>query len=420
MSKLDYFVVKAFWGNFNFKVASSSARGRSGGIVTIWDPCCFTSKRVISFDNVLFVEGSFNGQSATTYIINIYAPQLPHRKQVLWAYLRSFLDSNSGNFLIFGDFNAVRFPFERFGGSFCSRTAADFNTFIDGGNLIDVPLGGRDFTRANKSLSSRAILDRFLVSNEFLLAFPSLVGTILTNLWSDHCPILLRNESLDYGPIPFKVFKSWFAVEGFDKLVIDAWNDPAACSSSNPQIRLKDKFKHVKGVLKLWNKTNRNNATVARSVLTKKLEDIDAQIDSSVVASHIASDHIKVLQDITVLDSTEAANLAQKNRRLANSLGDENTSFFHMTLNRKRKKLQISGVMSNGMWVTDPSQVKGAFLDFFQTKFRAVECVSVCSPSRHTASISVEQAAFLCSLVADSEIQDAVWSCGSDKSPGPD
>ncbi|XP_071688383.1 uncharacterized protein [Rutidosis leptorrhynchoides] len=164
------------------------------------------------------------------------------------------------------------------GTGFCNRTSEAFNNFIEEGNLVDIPLGGRAYTRANKSFTKRAKLDRFLASNGFLNSFPNLVGSILTNLWSDHCPILLRNEVIDYGPTPFKLFKSWFDLDGFENTVISCWNNTETYLSSNPQIRFKDKLKRVKGALKEWNISLRSQAMSDRISHVNQIKGIDDEL----------------------------------------------------------------------------------------------------------------------------------------------
>ncbi|XP_071728426.1 uncharacterized protein [Rutidosis leptorrhynchoides] len=210
------------WGNYQFKVAASSARGHSGGILMVWDLSVFICSRVISLPNILIVGGCFSGSSITCYLMNIYAPQSRVLKRHLWAYILSFMNNNRGEYIIFGNFNAVRFPHEVVRVRFCPLEANEFNSFITNGNLVDVLLGGRSFTRANKAFTNRSLLDRFLVTNGIMSLFPSIMGSILSDIWSDHCPIILKNDVVDYGPIPFKLFHSWFNVDGFDEVVVNA------------------------------------------------------------------------------------------------------------------------------------------------------------------------------------------------------
>ncbi|XP_071705093.1 uncharacterized protein [Rutidosis leptorrhynchoides] len=289
---------KAFWGNFNFKFASSSATGLSGGILTMWDPSIFSCNKVISQNHVLIVEGTLANCSDPYFLVNVYAPQTKIRKRCLWNYISSFMSSNVGNFIIFGDFNSVRSPQERFGSKFSFSDADYFNNFIGSCNLTDIPLGGREFTRFNKSFSKRAKLDRFVVSDGLLRVFPLLSGLILSNIWSDHCPILMKNDVLDYGPIPFKLFNSWFNIEGFDDIVIKAWNSFNSSLSNNPQSRFKNKLKHVKEALKTWHKNIRLAAIHNKKLLQTSLAYIDAQIDNGIPYDSLAADRVTILKDI--------------------------------------------------------------------------------------------------------------------------
>ncbi|GKB85895.1 RNA-directed DNA polymerase, eukaryota [Tanacetum coccineum] len=68
-------------------------------------------------------------------------------------------------------------------------------------------------------------LDRFLVSENLLISCPSINAISLDRYISDHRPILLREVLFDYGPIPFRFYNYWLEKDGFDKLVMDAWND---------------------------------------------------------------------------------------------------------------------------------------------------------------------------------------------------
>ncbi|GKB55633.1 RNA-directed DNA polymerase, eukaryota, reverse transcriptase zinc-binding domain protein [Tanacetum coccineum] len=89
-------------------------------------------------------------------------------------------------------------------------------------------------------------------------------------------------------------------------------------------------------------------------------------------------------------------------------------------MKRKRKKLAVSGITAKGLWVTNPSQVKSIFLEFFQDKFKPIECASISQPSNHLKQLSSNQVDYLSSYFSKTEIKDAIWSCGNEKSPCPD
>ncbi|XP_071712470.1 uncharacterized protein [Rutidosis leptorrhynchoides] len=278
LTKLDVFIARSFWGNNSFEVASSCARGRSGGLLTFWDPLSFYKSCIFSYDNVLIVEGSRPCSQNRSFIVNVYAPQDRASKNRLWKLISDFIHNNSGDFFIFGDFNSVRGAHERFGLTFCPLSATEFNDFISTSCLVDFPMGGRNFTRSSKSCDSRAKLDRFLLSNSVMDSCLDLVGHILPNLWSDHCPIVIFNEHLDYGPTSFKLFASWFLMDGFEKVIQDVWNDSsiaADCVGINPFFVFKNKLKHVKLKLKEWSKIKLASCGARKKLLLSSIDQID-------------------------------------------------------------------------------------------------------------------------------------------------
>ena len=52
------------------------------------------------------------------------------------------------------------------------------------------------------------------------------MGLVLEKKILDHCPVLLLEHCVDYGPTPFRVFHSWFEMAGFDDIVRDSWMQP--------------------------------------------------------------------------------------------------------------------------------------------------------------------------------------------------
>ncbi|GJU03526.1 RNA-directed DNA polymerase, eukaryota, reverse transcriptase zinc-binding domain protein [Tanacetum coccineum] len=100
--------------------------------------------------------------------------------------------------------------------------------------------------------------------------------------------------------------------------------------------------------------------------------------------------------------------------------GDENSGFFHGTINKRRSILNIRGVMVDGTWIDSPKKVKKEFFDHFSNRFS--------KPGERTATLHMEypnqihddQRNELECEVTNDEIKKAVWECGTDKAPGPD
>ncbi|GJU51774.1 hypothetical protein Tco_1221329 [Tanacetum coccineum] len=157
----------------------------------------------------------------------------------------------------------------------------------------------------------------------------NLKAIVLDRLWSDHSPILLHTLKTDYCPTPFKFFHSWFQRKYIDVVVNQTFVD-------TPQAAI----------------------------------DIDHTIDSSVASDSKKETRLQ-LHEIHNIDHMESMDLFQKARIKWDIEGDENTKFFHTLIKQNRRRQAIQGIMVDGTWVSNPLQVKEAFLDFYKDKFQS-------------------------------------------------
>nr|GEY24012.1 RNA-directed DNA polymerase, eukaryota [Tanacetum cinerariifolium] len=329
MESIDLFDVRKCWGNLAFDYVVSPAVGFSGGI--LW---CSGINRLI---------------------ISVYAPQEFSKKKMLWDYLDHVITNWNGEVIVMGDFNEVRNKNERYGSVFNAQGADVFNTFISKANLKEVPLGGCTFTWCQKSATKMSKLDRFRMSEGLLNENPNFSAITLNRYLSDHRPIMLREFSYDYGPIPFRLFHYWFEIDGFVEIV-------------------------------------------TKATLIKQME------------------LIKNIQDLDKLDFMEAAQKGKIKRVIE---GDENSKYYHGILNKKRHQLAIRGVLKDGIWIDDPILVKKEFVTHFKCRFNKPLCVRPLLNMLFPHQITLLQQIDLEADVSYKEVKRALWDCGIDKSPGP-
>ncbi|XP_071726615.1 uncharacterized protein [Rutidosis leptorrhynchoides] len=199
MERLELFRIKSMWGNYSFDYACSLSRGMSGGIISFWDPSFFFVKeRVWSDENYLIVKGKWVGSDVDYFMINVYGPHNSIAKASLWDRLYTFISSNVGEFVLFGDMNEVRTDEERFGSVFNGHEARVFNSFIDNTGLVDLQLNGRRFTWMNKVASKMSRIDRVLVSPNALPNGDDYKLEALNCIHLDHFPLLFHDKKVDY------------------------------------------------------------------------------------------------------------------------------------------------------------------------------------------------------------------------------
>ncbi|XP_023733832.1 uncharacterized protein LOC111881667 [Lactuca sativa] len=205
---------------------------------------CWDSNE-FDFEGVGSNEGNLN-------LVNVYGPQSRSEKKKLWEDLTRIRDEKQGYWIVFGDFNVVRYPSERCHSRFCPSSAYAFNKFIQDADLKEFNMGGEKFTSMSRSDAKLSKLDRFLVCSGYLNSFPLSAVTAHPRELSDHSPITLQSVVADFGPIPFKLFNSWILKEGFDKLVIDTWS--RFVGYGTPDAYLAAKLKFLKNVIRKWRK----------------------------------------------------------------------------------------------------------------------------------------------------------------------
>lgn len=104
-------------------------------------------------------------------LISVYAPQDFQSKRLLWNRLLAANNRWSGEILVMGDFNEVRYESERFGSVFYSNVTNFFNQFISD-FIIDVSLGGYSFTWTDTVAGKMSKLDRFLILDGLVELYP--------------------------------------------------------------------------------------------------------------------------------------------------------------------------------------------------------------------------------------------------------
>ncbi|XP_071714865.1 uncharacterized protein [Rutidosis leptorrhynchoides] len=229
------------------------------------------------------------------YMVNVYAPQRLSDKMCLWNSISNFMSSNSGDYILFGDWNSVREECERFGTDFSARDAHFFNDFIERSSLHEIILGGLKYTWRLKKGTKFSKLDHFFVSNNILSSIEDLKGEVLPRGFSDHSPIMLFQDKIDFGPTYFKVFDSWFERDDFEAKIHQ--------SRSTEYIRLRDLKQNIHDLDLIIESGTASSAEIeSRNSLFKEQEEI-MRAKFEKVDSNIRFDPVDPIRKLSIDDA---------------------------------------------------------------------------------------------------------------------
>nr|KAJ0199971.1 hypothetical protein LSAT_V11C600333230 [Lactuca sativa] len=155
-------------------------------------------------------------------------------------------------------------------------------------------------------------LDWFLVSEAVVDRFQGLQVAALDMKLSDHCPILLHDLKVDYGPTSFKLFNSWLCMDVFDYLV---------CGCAN-EFFFKNKIRD-------WNFRAKEVREAKKMQLESQLADIDSSIDGGISSIDLVNERTSIIGELGSLQKVDVADLAQKAKVQWSVEGDGNSAFFH-------------------------------------------------------------------------------------------
>ncbi|XP_071694427.1 uncharacterized protein [Rutidosis leptorrhynchoides] len=394
--------VCGLWGNQQCNFIQKEMVGKLGGQLLIWDMDCLNVTNSFAFDICVGIRGVWIHSRPELNVANVYGPHDDASKQMFWDQLHNIISGCSNQ-----AWNSMRFVtkvkdlivnlliVERE----CSTI------FIERAELLDLPLGGRLFTRISDDGLKFSKLDRFLINDMFHNAWNSLAVVALDRGKSDHCPIILKDDNRNFGPKPIKVFDDWLDIEGVDQTVKEVWSDDAG-GGNRLDCRLRNKLKKTKLALKTKG---------IKSLVTWKLK-----AEKGLINDEEREHWLCARKEWFQREKVKVSMLKQKSRVRWILEGDENTKYFHSLIKRGYCKNNIRGLTINGLWCENPHEIKEAAYYHFKNIFEERAGAKTSLVDLNYPILSCDEATKLEAPISEEEIAEALHDCVSSKAPGPD
>ncbi|GAU31392.1 hypothetical protein TSUD_19380 [Trifolium subterraneum] len=319
-----------------------------------------------------------------------------------------------------GDFNAGKHVDERRSSRGESRSLdhIPFNRFIDDNNLIDLPLSGRKFTWFKGDGLSMSCLDRFLLSEEWCLAWPNCTHTARLRGLSDHCSLVLSANEDDWGPRPLRMLKCWRDVPGYQAFVKDKWKELQVDGWGG--YVLKEKLRRIKTTLKDWHTTHTQNLPSRIDSLKDRLSILDQKGEEEALSEAELAKLHGVSSDIHSLSRLHASISWQQSRSLWLKEGDANSKYFHLVLAGRCRGNAITVLQADGVTLKGVYPIRQAVFSHFASHFKAISMDRPGVDNLQFKRLNQIESSSLITPFSEAEVKSAVWDCYSFKSPGPD
>ncbi|XP_043697193.1 uncharacterized protein LOC122647971 [Telopea speciosissima] len=219
-------------------------------------------------------------------------------------------------------------------------------------------------------------LDRIMVNEEWLSAFPSSHANLDSPDISDHSPISLAIQPFpSFGPKPFKYFDMWASHPSFLTTVLQAWEKPVTAFSS-PLIAISRKLKKVKQVFKDWNSNTFGNISKQILECKDRLGSIQIRLQLDHCNGALA-DEEKASLELSCLLAREESFPKQKSIIKWLELGDSNSAYFHRSLKAKVYANSIVHLTAlDGSIVSTVKGIKDLVVQHFKGLFTSSQLAS--------------------------------------------
>ncbi|KAI9111227.1 hypothetical protein K1719_017838 [Acacia pycnantha] len=219
-------VIKS-WG-FKHSVRKE-AEGFSGGIWILWSLEDLVVDIVLLEEQFIHCNLALDGMMMA--FTAVYASPNEAKRHRIWDILYNTSIETNGPWLLAGDFNEIKTPFEQRGGGRVNETRCrTFKDWIQDCNLIDIDAHGPFFTWKGPKWNGldrvHKRLDRCLCNAQWQEAFGNADVKVIPRVCSDHHPIIvsLAMERKDCRNRPFRYEIAWQMHAQFDNLIMQHWS----------------------------------------------------------------------------------------------------------------------------------------------------------------------------------------------------
>ncbi|CAK8576836.1 unnamed protein product [Lathyrus sativus] len=287
-------------------------------------------------------------------------------------------------------------------------------------NLTDLPVFGIRFTWFNYNGKSRSKLDRILVDDRVISMFSLKNQVVGDRDISDHRPVWLKSNLVNWGPKPFRTFNCWFYHKDFIPFITKSWSSYQVTGSYCSI--LTKKFQALKSDLRIWNLKVFGwlEVNVEDNIAKFNKLELESVEDSNPQAANLDREKLLYQEEMQKNLRIKESMLAQKSRVSWLQNGNLNTKFFHDSFKSRNRPNRLSAVRVGGRIMEDPEDIKFEAVKFFKGKYTQLNSAKFRSDFALAACLDVEDKFLLEADFSPTDVRKAVFNYDGNKCPDVD
>ena len=341
------------------------ADGISGGLWLLWTEDV-DIEVVKSSPNYILANVSFKCPRFVFRLVCLYGDPYHVRTNDIWSEVVAFVNVDNSPLFCMGDLNDLLNSDEKIGVAHPNyNRISSLRTIINNCGLFDLGYNGPAYTWTNRRFSSNPTferLDRCLANVAWCRLFPNTNVYHLPLIYGDHAPILAIPTSNRPRKKRMFKFENWWLYENdFQEVSREAWQKSA-------DMPFYKRTKHLGFHLQRWSR--KGKASLNNQL--RKIEGEIANLQSLPPNSYDYSFEDKLIHEHACIQNKISEYYRQRCKKRWVTQGDRNTSFFHNSVIKRRRKNRISSIKNlDGSSATTNDQIAKCFINFFSGLFES-------------------------------------------------
>jgi hypothetical protein len=309
-------------------------------------------------------------------IVNVYGPVQMERKASFLEELNQKISRMEDPFIIGGDFNLIRFSWEKSTGNVNQFWMSAFNDFIRDNGIKEMDRKGCKYTWTNKQENPiMSVLDRVFTCTRWDHFYKKASCETLTRVGSDHCPNVVNTDDHRFQQKHgFHFEMPWLLQREFREQVVASWPHRGG---RNIQDFWREIKSYTRRFCKGWGANANGQIKKKKRDLLEKLKNIDSEMEINGLNVLQWQQRFRWEGELEGIYQFEEIQWQRRGGVKWILEGDSNSRYFHGKANGRKKKCTIFALEDGERVIREPKEIREHVESYYKTLFGKEQAGSI-------------------------------------------